>query len=145
MRKCNLQNKNNLWIIQMRNNSNDTKFSNILYGVDINNSFKSHKNWLKILPYIKNFFDISLFNRSTILNYIKQISGIYLWYNKIINKFYIGQSKDLKNKPNGRIIRYFVPSYIQSIRRGKSLIRNSILNYNIKIFVLVILEYCDIL
>lgn len=129
----------------MRNNSNDTEFSNTIYGVDINNSFKSHKNWLKILPYIKNFFDISLFNRSTILNSIKQNSGIYLWYNKITNKFYIGQSKDLKNKQNGRITRYFVPSYIQSIRRGKSIIRNSILKYNIKNFVLVILEYCDIL
>lgn len=129
----------------MRNNSNDTKFSNTIYGVDNNNSFKSHKNWLKILPYIKKFFDISLFNRSTILNSIKQKSGIYLWYNKITNKFYIGQSKDLKNKQNGRITRYFVPSYIQSIRRGKSIIRNSILKYNIKNFVLVILEYCDIL
>jgi group I intron endonuclease len=67
-------------------------------------------------------------------------SGIYIWINKINNKYYIGSSKNLGNKSTGRINRYFRPSYL--INEGKSLIKDAIKQYGFENFNLGILEYC---
>jgi group I intron endonuclease len=67
-------------------------------------------------------------------------SGIYIWINKINNKYYIGSSKNLGNKATGRINRYFRPSYL--ITKGKSLIKDAIKKDGFENFNLGILEYC---
>lgn len=86
----------------------------------------------------------ALQDRSKILLDNNGKSGIYLWYNKITDKYYIGQSKDLGNKKSGRLNRYYHPSFLLSSHRGNSIIRNAILKYGIENFSWVILDYCPI-
>jgi len=81
--------------------------------------------------------------RNSILDENKGKSGIYLWSNSLNGKIYIGQSKDLGNRRQGRLIRYLNPSYLKFVK-GASLIRNAFLKYKPESFILAILEYCPI-
>lgn len=68
-------------------------------------------------------------------NYSK--SGIYLWYNNINGKYYIGSSINLRH----RLYYYFSPVYL---KKNKFLIQRALMYHTHDNFSLYILEYCDI-
>jgi len=61
--------------------------------------------------------------RHLILEDNQNKSGVYLWYNNATGKYYIGQAKDLGDRKQGRLNRYYRPSYLRSKARGSSAIR----------------------
>lgn len=75
--------------------------------------------------------------KSDIINNNKNKAGIYLWFNNINGKTYVGSSVNLKN----RFINYFNPSYLSRNKKG-SLIYSALLKYDYSNFTLIILEYC---
>lgn len=81
--------------------------------------------------------------KKKILNDNKGKSGIYLWYNNINNKYYIGQSKELGNIKGGRLANYYRLSYLQDLK-NKGIISKSLIKYGHSNFSLIILEYCPI-
>lgn len=72
------------------------------------------------------------------------MSGIYLWYNCITKKYYIGQSINLGDIKKGRLARYFRNSYLVSKIGGANLIKKALLKYGHENFSVLILEYCSI-
>jgi len=64
-------------------------------------------------------------------------SGIYLWYNNINGKYYIGSSVNLKH----RFYYYFSPTYL---KKNKFLIQRALIYHTHDNFSLYVLEYCDI-
>lgn len=76
------------------------------------NIIKEMINNLKLIL----LYDNPLLERNKILEENTNKSGIYVWINKLNNKFYIGSSKDLGNKVSGRLNRYFRPSYLKSTK-----------------------------
>jgi group I intron endonuclease len=64
-------------------------------------------------------------------------SGVYLWYNNINGKYYIGSSINLKH----RIYYYFSPAYL---KKNKFLIQRALMCHTHNNFSLYILEYCEI-
>ena len=107
-----------------------------------NSKYVNRPKWMDFSVKVYDNIDNKI-NRDSILDENKGKSGIYLWFNSLNGKKYIGQSKDLGNRKQGRLIRYLNPSYLKSIK-GTSLIRNAFIKYNIENFWLVILEYCPI-
>lgn len=103
------------------------------------NSFVSSKNCSSIRSIIKDwppalciegkidkdkvFYSNAKKARHLILEENKGKSGIYLWYNNKTGKYYIGQAKDLGDRKQGRLNRYYRPSYLGSKARGSSAIR----------------------
>jgi len=76
--------------------------------------------------------------RSELSKELKNKPGIYLWYNKVSNNFYVGSAKDLNN----RLARYYRPSEL--IRVKSSLIYRALMLYGHTNFSLIILETCSI-
>lgn len=76
--------------------------------------------------------------RSELSKELKNKPGIYLWYNKVSNNFYVGSAKDLNN----RLARYYRPSEL--IRVKSSLIHRALMLYGHINFSLIILETCSI-
>nr|YP_010218597.1 GIY-YIG endonuclease [Morchella brunnea]UBU98428.1 GIY-YIG endonuclease [Morchella brunnea] len=67
-------------------------------------------------------------------------SGIYRWTNKINGKFYIGSAVNLSR----RLAYYYSKKHMEStLKKGKSAIYSSIINYGLSNFKLEILEYCS--
>jgi group I intron endonuclease len=64
-------------------------------------------------------------------------SGVYLWYNNINGKYYVGSSINLKH----RLYYYFSPAYL---KKNKFLIQRALMYHTHDNFSLYILEYCDI-
>jgi hypothetical protein len=64
-------------------------------------------------------------------------SGVYLWYNNINGKYYVGSSINLKH----RLYYYFSPTYL---KKNKFLIQRALMYHTHDNFSLYILEYCDI-
>lgn len=83
-------------------------------------------------------------NHKIILKENSGKSGIYLWYNHITKKYYIGQSKELGDVKRGRLNKYFHSSYLNSTSRGESLLIKSLIKYKHQNFSVIILEYCPI-
>ncbi len=85
---------------------------------------------LKIKPYAiyNNSLDIK-----KNLNNFKNIKGIYLWYNNINNKFYIGSSINLYN----RLYTYFS---LKILSNNNMLIYKALLKYGYENFSLMIIE-----
>lgn len=98
-----------------------------------------------LTPHVKSCYD-NVTNKKVQASIIKDNNnhaGIYLWYNNVTGKYYIGQAQNLGDKKSGRIFRYLRPSYLVAPTRGNSLIRNAIVKYGLINFTLVILERCD--
>jgi group I intron endonuclease len=64
-------------------------------------------------------------------------SGIYLWYNNINGKYYVGSSINLKH----RFYYYFSPTYL---KKNKFLIQRALMSHTHDNFSLYVLEYCEI-
>lgn len=71
------------------------------------------------------------------LKELKNVSGIYLWYNNVSQNYYIGSAKDLSN----RLARYYRSSELNRIYG--SLINRAILTYGYSKFSIYILETCN--
>jgi len=69
---------------------------------------KRMKNWNE---YIKDIFYNLNKERDLIKNKTLNKSGVYLWHNKITDKYYIGSSINLYK----RISRYFQPGYFNYV------------------------------
>ena len=105
-------------------------------------SYQLSDNWKLILPFILKIFTNVKKNRSEISKELKGQSGIYLWFNTINHKFYVGQASDLYV----RISRYLTPGFYlmnSSTKQIKSIIRAAFIKNGSDAFVLVILEFCD--
>jgi hypothetical protein len=67
--------------------------------------------------------------RNYVLDENKGKSGIYLWFNNVNNKIYIGQAKDLGNRRTGRIIRYIWPKFLKTNKKIISNIQKAFIKY----------------
>lgn len=71
----------------------------------------------------------------------KYKSGIYIIYNNINNKIYIGRSTNLRN----RFMEYYNTNYLnRRVADGNSRIYKDLLIYGYLNFNFEVLEYCDI-
>ncbi|GAA5111631.1 hypothetical protein GCM10023339_13840 [Alloalcanivorax gelatiniphagus] len=88
-----------------------------------------------ILPHnpVKVYIDAKV-SKSDIIKDFKNVSIIYMWFNKITGRVYVGSAV---NGSKG-LATYYQPS----IQQNKSLIYQNILNYGHASFSLVILENC---
>jgi len=97
------------------------------------------------LLYCLSFVPLKIYNNADldkikILQENRDKAGVYLWQNLINEKKYIGSSVNLYN----RILVYYAPTLMKSeLKRGRSLIYNSILKYGHENFAFSILEYCE--
>jgi group I intron endonuclease len=81
-----------------------------------------------------------LLSKLDIFKDIKDIPGIYIIYNIINNKIYIGRSTNLRN----RFMNYYNINYLnRKVTNGNSRICNALLTYGYINFSLEVLEYCD--
>lgn len=79
--------------------------------------------------------------KGKVLSDNKNKSGIYRWNNKVTNKSYIGSSTSLSR----RFSFYYSLSYLENkVKKGSSIIYNSLLKHGHSNFSLDILEYCEI-
>lgn len=98
-------------------------------------------DWKKFAVKIYNPI-LNIAQRNVMLDENKGKSGIYLLENTKNGKKYVGQSIDLGNRRQGRLIRYFTPSYLH--RKGASLILKALIKYKPENFIVAILEYCPV-
>ena len=81
-----------------------------------------------------------LLNKPNILKDNKDKSGIYILYNIINNKIYVGRSIDLRR----RFMEYYNINHLnREVAKGNSRICDALLIYGYINFNLEILEYCD--
>lgn len=105
---------------------------------DILNSLnlENNHNLALFLSLCGPFLDISLFihglDRDLLLG-LKNISGIYCWYNFKNGKYYIGSAKDLYE----RLRRYYKPS---ELNKNNMVISRALLKYGHKDFYIIILH-----
>lgn len=76
------------------------------------------------------------------MNDNKGKSGIYLWYNCLNGKIYVGQALDLGDSKKGRLTKYYHKSYLMSKNRGNSMLRPALIKYGHENFSVAILEHC---
>ena len=87
-----------------------------------------------------NIYNNFLLNKRNILENNKYKSGIYILYNIINNKIYIGRSINLYN----RFMNYYNINYLNRVvTNGNSRICDALLIYGYINFSLEIIEYCD--
>lgn len=103
-----------------------------------NKSSKQEDNNTKnspILPHnpVKVYIDAKV-SKSDIIKDFKNVSIIYMWFNKITGRVYVGSAV------NGS--KWLATYYQPSIQQNKSLIYQSILNHGHASFSVVILENC---
>ncbi|CCO27453.1 GIY COII i1 grp IB protein (mitochondrion) [Rhizoctonia solani AG-1 IB] len=91
----------------------------------------------KIKSQAVKVFDNPVKDRKEISSYLKDKSGIYLWYNKLNGKFYVGSSVDLRY----RFYDYFSKSYFY--KSGNSIMANAIYKYGLAAFGFAILEFTE--
>jgi len=95
-------------------------------------------NNVNIIP-IVSYFNADK-DKSIVYKENKNKSGIYRWNNLITNKSYIGSSISL----GGRFSNYYSLSYLKNrVKKGSSIIYNSLLKYGYYNFSIDILEYCE--
>lgn len=66
-------------------------------------------------------------------------SGVYLWYNKLSGKYYVGSSINLYK----RLSRYYQPAYLAYSNHADLPIVRAITKYGLDNFILIILDYTD--
>lgn len=98
--------------------------------------------FIYFISYVIKYYADPKSSRKEIMGENKGKSGIYLWTNKINGKSYVGQAKELGG--NGRIDRYYRPSYLTSPVLGNSAIRSALAKYGMEGFTLSVLEYCPV-
>jgi len=94
------------------------------------------KEWLITNKPAKEYLNSKEF-KTLIYKENNKCTGIYLWFNNINGKYYIGSAKDLKN----RLARYYSP---KELVRTNNLIHRAIIKHKHENFSLYILEYCDL-
>ena len=95
-----------------------------------------------IRKHVKHHYANPLEQKELIRKENKGKAGIYMWYNRVTGKYYIGQATDLGDKKNGRLFRYLRPSYLNA-KISISLIQKAIIKYGIGNFSLIILDTCN--
>jgi len=90
-----------------------------------------------ILKIAKYYYNDPLIQRENFTKELKNQSGIYLWFNKINSKFYIGSGVNLSN----RLVDYFQNWYLK--KRKNLIIVRALEKYKMENFALVILEITD--
>jgi len=90
--------------------------------------------------FTKDIFHNPNKERDLIKNKTLNKSGIYLWHNKITDKYYIGSSINLYK----RISRYFQPAYLNYVTHKDLPIIRALQKYKMENFILVILDYTQI-
>jgi group I intron endonuclease len=119
----------------------------ISYTVPLNNlnnlDNTLNPNWKN---YALNFYDkiTDIKYRNQILDENKGKSDIYLWFNSINKKIYIGQAKDLGTRKSGRIVRYLRPAFLKNNKKDISNIKKAFIKYGSQNFILANLEYCSV-
>jgi len=99
------------------------------------NNNKNNDNIIPVASYSNTDKDKSIVYKEN-----KNKSGIYRWNNLITDKSYIGSSISL----GGRFSNYYSLAYLKKrVKRGSSIIYNSLLKYGYNNFSLDILEYCE--
>lgn len=92
-----------------------------------------------IIP-IRYYPNVDIF-KVKILSDNKNKSGISRWNNKLTNKSYIGSSRSL----NRRFSSYYSIAYLENkVKKGFSIIYNSLLKHGYFNFSLNILKYCEV-
>lgn len=82
-------------------------------------------------------FSNPILERREIYSFLKGKTGIYMFFNKQNEKFYIGSGVDMCRRVNY----YFQNCYFK--HNPNSIIGKAILKYGMENFCLVILEFCD--
>jgi len=99
------------------------------------NNKNNNINIIPVLSYFNAYKDKSIVYKEN-----KNKSGIYRWNNLITDKSYIGSSISL----GGRFSNYYSPAFLKNrIKKGSSIIYNSLLKYGYNNFSIDILEYCE--
>lgn len=111
------------------------------FSTDIKNNKENKldiqfKEWL-IDNKPAKFYENSATSKNLIYTENCSKSGVYLWYNNINGKYYIGSSVNLKH----RIYYYFSPAYL---KKNKFLIQRALMSHTHENFSLYVLEYCNI-
>jgi hypothetical protein len=100
-----------------------------------NNYHYNNVNIISVVSYSnaeKNKFIIYKENRNK--------SGIYRWNNLVTGSSYVGSSINLTN----RLSNYYSLAYLKKrVKKGSSIINNSLLKYGYNNFSLDIIEYCE--
>jgi len=105
-----------------------------------NNKFNSESNKVNntIIPEIT--YSNAYHQKTEILKTNKSKSGVYRLNNLITGKSYVGSSKNLA----GRFKNYYSIFYLKDkLKKGSSLIYNSLLKHGHSNFSLDIIEYCE--
>jgi hypothetical protein len=116
---------------------------------DKDNNFDiQFKTWLISNKPVKEYLN-SMLSKTLIYKENNKRSGIYLWFNNINGKYYIGSAKDLRN----RLARYYS---LKELARTNNLIHRAnpqgvcspegaaIIKHKHENFSLYVLEYCDL-
>lgn len=93
---------------------------------------------IKLTNPIKVYHNAELERREILKENTGRI-GIYLWFNNITNKFYVGSSKNLSS----RFRSYFNPAFLNRAKNSNMLISRSLVKSGYSAFSLIILEYCE--
>lgn len=102
-----------------------------------NNNHNNNNN-VNIIPVV-SYFNADK-DKSIVYKENKNKSGIYRWNNLITDKSYIGSSISL----GGRFSNYYSIAFLKKrVKKGSSIIYNSLLKYGFNKFSLDILEYCE--
>lgn len=94
---------------------------------------------MKLYIYSKDVFVHPIAERLNIKLATSNKPGVYLWYNKITGKYYVGSGKDLYK----RLSRYYQKSYLNYPVHSDLPIARAIKKYGLNNFILVILDYPD--
>jgi len=78
-------------------------------------------------------------DRANILKDNQNRMGIYVWFNNQTSQFYVGSSKNLKD----RLRSYFNPAFLDKPSNRNMIISRALLKYNYSSFSLLVVEYCD--
>src|SRR5947209_7589803 len=121
-------------------NNNDTELQNTPEDPKINNpknekSESDHLCQTKTPVYLSTpvkVYDDAEKSKLEMLNFVKNFTIIYMFFNKVTGKVYIGSAIDGK----ARLSRYYIPSVL----KGNSRIYKNILKYGHKSFSISILE-----
>jgi GIY-YIG catalytic domain-containing protein len=101
-----------------------------------NYSSKTNKI-IELFIYSKDLFVHPIIERSDIKLITSKKAGVYLWYNKVTNNYYVGSSNNLYK----RLSRYYQESYLKYPNHCDLPIVRAVVKYGLDNFILVILDY----
>ena len=117
-----------LTVIKDGNNCYHNKLTNyIIYKI------------MKLFIYSKDVFLHPITERLSIKLATSNRPGVYLWYNRITGKYYVGSGKNLYK----RLSKYYQEGYLNYPTHIDLPIVRAIKKYGLDCFILVILDYPD--